>query len=618
MSAPRSMVGELRPSQLLYTYGIGSVVDLPHMSVMVMGLDDWDRGYTKPIHEDRLLAEVRHRLGQQVTGLCSPPSRDDANQGYFSAHTDHDLVGVPVAPFPRWLRCPACDLLAPMVSELFRLRTVPGRPDLTKYVHTSCNRRKQPAALPARFLLACSAGHLDDFPWRWFVHHGKTGCYGLLELRELGVLGEAAEVEVRCRTCGDKRRMVEAFGKDAIQNLPPCRGRRPQLRDFDESPCKEPPCTILLGASNSWFAVTVTTMFVPRSPKDELARVVDEHWNGLLADVDELPNLRFLRKRGELGAFGAYDDDTLWKAIEDRRSASPTAERRDIKQPEWDVLSAPNPKLNSTDFLLREVAPPRRWSQWIDKVVLAERMREVTAITHFTRIASPRDHADEGELARSTTLAPISRKPPEVVPATEVRGEGIFLRFSEEAVAEWSRNHAALEGAFRAAHTAWRRRRGIEPPEAAFPGLRFVLLHTFSHCLMRELALECGYNAASIRERIYSRDDGEDQPSMAGVLLYTAAADAEGTLGGLVRMGEPRELERLVTSALENATLCSSDPLCADHRPDADGSTIHGAACHACLFAPETSCERGNKYLERLVLVPTVTGGDDAFFPLGR
>ena len=183
----RQRVGELRPSQLLYTYGIGAVVDLPHLSVLVMGLDDWDTSYSKPIREDRLLNEVQRRLGPQVQRLLTPPMRDEPELGFSMAMDDHDAVGVPVAPFPRWVRCPACGLLPPVTSGLFRLRTVPGRPDLAKYVHTGCNKRNQPAVLPARFLLACEHGHLDDFPWHWFVHRAKRpDCAGNLELRGLG------------------------------------------------------------------------------------------------------------------------------------------------------------------------------------------------------------------------------------------------------------------------------------------------------------------------------------------------------------------------------------------------------------------------------------------------
>ena len=123
--------------------------------------------------------------------------------------------------------------------------------------------------------------------------------------------------------------------------------------------------------------------------------------------------------------------------------------------------------------------------------------------------------------------------------------------------------------------------------------------------------MECGYNSASIRERIYAEDDGVDP--QAGILLYTAAADSDGTLGGLVSLGEPENLKRLLDQALERTALCSSDPLCAEHEPKKD-SSLHASACHACSFVSETSCERNNRYLDRSLLVPTLRTSVKAFF----
>jgi hypothetical protein len=129
--------------------------------------------------------------------------------------------------------------------------------------------------------------------------------------------------------------------------------------------------------------------------------------------------------------------------------------------------------------------------------------------------------------------------------------------------------------------------------------------------LIRELALECGYNAASIRERVYADvEDGRDQ---AGFLIYTAAADSDGTLGGLVELGKPENLDRLLRQALDRSHICASDPLCAEHDPSKDQS-LHGAACHACSFVSETSCERGNRHLDRSLVVPTLENPDAAFF----
>jgi hypothetical protein len=279
------------------------------------------------------------------------------------------------------------------------------------------------------------------------------------------------------------------------------------------------------------------------------------------------------------------------------------------------VFSKPDPDRNGPDFKLREVEAPKAYSKFLSRVVLVERLREVRALTGFTRIESPGDLADEPDVAPEKRGS-LSRRPPDWVPASEVRGEGVFLQFNEKVLGEWLSEKATIEREkeFREAHRRWRQARKIEPAAADFPGCRYVLVHSFAHVLMRQFAIECGYSTASIRERIYARSPDEDGGPMAGILLYTAASDSEGTLGGLVALGEPQSLGRHIEQALEQARLCASDPLCVEHHPVRDGVTLHGAACHACLFAPETSCERGNKYMDRTLLVATFKEGGSPFF----
>ncbi|MBO9497596.1 DUF1998 domain-containing protein, partial [Thalassotalea sp. G20_0] len=161
-----------------------------------------------------------------------------------------------------------------------------------------------------------------------------------------------------------------------------------------------------------------------------------------------------------------------------------------------------------------------------------------------------------------------------------------------------------------AGHRGWRNARKLDPDEA-YPSIRYALLHTLAHLLIREMALECGYNAASIRERIYADTEGSQQ--QAGILIYTAAADSDGTLGGLVDLGKPENLGRLLESAFNRAKICSSDPLCSEHNPEKDRS-LHVACCHACGFVSETSCEKGNRYLDRSLVVPTLDCAEAAFF----
>ena len=173
------------------------------------------------------------------------------------------------------------------------------------------------------------------------------------------------------------------------------------------------------------------------------------------------------------------------------------------------------------------------------KVVLAERLREVRALTGFTRIESPGDYTELGDFPKEQRVR-LSRKDPKWVPTSEVRGEGIFLQFSEQAIEAWVKKTRERETEFFEAHKRWRKNRGLEP-DNGFPTMRYVLLHSLAHALIRQFAIECGYTTASIRgSGIYSRPPGSDGEPMAGVLLYTAAPDSEGTLGGLVALGDPK------------------------------------------------------------------------------
>jgi hypothetical protein len=494
---------------------------------------------------------------------------------------------------------------------LFELKLDPYRKDRSRYVHRICHKQgKKPSVVPARFLVACENGHLADFPWVEFVHRGKTDCHYQLRLDELGASGEVAEIQVKCIRCEKTRRMSDAFGEEGRNELARCRGRWPHLRRIDEHECKAQQRAILLGASNSWFPVTLSALTIPGTT-DKLGQLVEQNWT----ELSECESVREVKlKRKLLRGMAAYTEDQIWTAVEKRKAGEDEEddEAVDLREPEWKVFSAPDSSLHSRDFKLRVVESPKGYKHLLEKVVLAERLREARSLIGFTRIESPGDYSELSELPEEKRV-PLSAKQPTWVPTSAVRGEGVFLQFKEDAIAAWLKKMKRLDGEFFEAHRKWRVSRGLKPDDG-YPTVRYVLLHSLAHALIRQFSLECGYTTASIRERIYSRSASADHDPMAGILLYTAAPDSEGTLGGLVSLGEPKSLGRHLDQAIEAMKLCASDPLCAEHRPQRDGFALHGAACHACLFLPETSCERGNKYLDRSVLVSTVQEANLAFF----
>lgn len=604
-----SRVGNARPSHLVTSGGVGAVVDLPGMSVVVRGTDAWGLERAEAVDEPRLLEKVRDTLGAQVRALRAAPWDPQDSDDPWTR------TGVPVSPFPRWLRCPRCHRLGPLDPPgQFELVHRSGRrPDLAKWVHSTCQQQTQVreqrkrACLPARFLVVCEAGHLDEFPYVDFIHHGQEHpCSGpKLTMRDsASTLGP--RVTVRCLECDSSRNISEASGRDGSDSLPTCRGRHPHLQRFE--PCGRNLKLMVLGASNLWFSVTASALHLPQG--QTVTDLVAAHWDllgqqpnpdVLQAIVDGMGVLRGLRE---------IPVEQTWAVIERLRAeGGPTVAQAesDLLQAEWRLLAKPTTERQDEDFRATPTDTPVGYERLLDQVVLVTRLREVQALLGFTRLTAP----DRRELDPVNRLA-LGRGAPSWVPAFEQRGEGVFLQLREEEVHAWEArvaDHRRL-ASLRATFARWSANRD-RPVDPTFPVARFVLLHTLSHLLIRQVALECGYGSSSIRERLYV---GTPTEPATGVLLSTAASDSEGTLGGLVALGAPQILRRLLDQALDDARRCSSDPLCAEHVPVEPSETLHAAACHACLFASETSCEANNRWLDRAVVVDLTRDGL-AFLP---
>lgn len=356
----------------------------------------------------------------------------------------------------------------------------------------------------------------------------------------------------------------------------------------------------------------MSAMALPIGSGDETAEVVNDNWV-ILKSVNSRVELEIYMKANPAlqAALGPLKLDNVWEIIDARENVTTPTDAVDLLKPEWNLFTNPSVAPQSNEFRIRDEGVPEAYRGVLGRIVSVERLRQVIALIGFSRIEGP----DSGVASdvESVPASPLDAKnQPTWVPASEVRGEGIFIQIDEDTLTEWEAvaENSARERILRSAHEGWRVRRGITPANADWPGARYLLVHSLSHAIINQVALESGYATASIRERIYVRASDDPSQTMARVLLYTAAPDAEGTLGGLVRLPKTAAFDQILTNAIERTRLCSADPFCAEHEANAEEGVLHGAACHACLFVSETGCERGNRYLDRAVLTATMSAPD--------
>jgi hypothetical protein len=447
-------VGSARPSTLLYTYGPGAIVDLPQFTVMPAGLDDWERIWARRdgiprVHAPRLLDLARVMLGWQVTELRPFPWQPKSN-----ARSDEGRdLGVPARVFPQWLRCTGCDLLGPLTKFEYR-NTHPYRTDEACFEHVNCPGRRRAGrsdrsprrsssaarrlALPARYLLVCTDGHADEFPYDLWVHRGRACAKDEVPtLKMTDVTTGRGTATVECAGCGLTRSMSEALGATGRTKLPRCRGRHPHLDAFEADGCGNESWLMLVGASNLWFAATQSVIVMPHiSPaelKQDLADQMKAAVNVDLADYRGQP--KFLRPllAGKVDVTG-LDDAELMEVLELGLAPKPTESERRDRQQKWDPIELLLPEWA---YLQRDVLGPEHddpsglmlsprpldseLPSEITRVLAVDRLRKVNALFGFTRVDAM-DRVND----LPDRMAPLTRtNQPTWTVATEDRGEGI-------------------------------------------------------------------------------------------------------------------------------------------------------------------------------------------------
>jgi hypothetical protein len=593
----------IRRSATVSPFGVGAIFDFGDESLVAMDTYHW-QGHGEKIRLPRL----ENELG--VSHFLMAPVAQDRSSPYTKK--------VPYHRFPQWLFCTSCRRMV----WLDKSREKTGE-------HPRCEQcAKRSKLVPMRFVTACRGGHLGEVPWKRWAHstateHAQRQCQVVnlkFESRRSGG-GGLGSLWVVCQGCGTGRSLQGIARKDSLKGvIYDCENRQPWERPDppERQRCAEFPQVLQRGATNLYFPKVPSAIDIPdssRNAPDLLAENVKAHsfYSALKAMYSSTttpasnPAVEIAAQM--IATAIKCDVQAVIKVVTLELSPPPAAKPKGMDgllREEWDafmgVETTEDPRApfvaERADMApvlggISEEHPFRSLAACIDRVVLAKRIREVRALQGFER-----------QEPGSTMLRPDLDRTLGWLPGIEVFGEGIFVSLREQALSEWE---AAFAGPLASRIGAMQERR-LRSNLAFLPTCtpRFVVLHTLAHMLIRQLSFECGYASSSLRERIFAAEPKDDLGGMAGILIYTAEGDSEGSLGGLVREGQPERLFPTILTALQNARWCSADPIC--HELSVQGlQGLNRAACHACALVSETSCICANVLLDRAVLV-----GDDA------
>ena len=584
----------IRLSHTISPFGVGAIYDILGESFVASDTGRW-HGRGDRLHLQRL-ADV---LG--VTHFKSAPSK--------ATIFGRAPGGVPFHRFPQWLFCMRCRRMTRWSTRLESQSQ--GDPP-----RCAVNRR-HPRLVPMRFVLVCASGHLSDVPWDRWSHsrpatHSQRQCADrrLKFTSRRGAGGGLGSLMVTCESCQAMRSLEGIAMPESMRQIGyRCEGRQPWERADAGIDCDRAPQVVQRGASNVYFAQVESALDIPpqsdwSADADLVVNVTNHPLFPVLVSAPAGPAAKFVIKTIATSC-GSSEERIVAIAEAEIRNREGSQPRRpadtDLDDEEWlaflqdrteqderDRFQTRIASIRSSDAGREMEAVENELQLSVDRVVLATRLREVRALASFTRL-------QPAGVDVAVVRPHLMRTDIDWLPAIEVYGEGIFIALNEKRVREWEASTGVpatvslLRRRYDNAGATWLRE----------PSARFVLLHSLAHALVRQLAFECGYSSSSLRERIYCRDTPEHP--MAGLLIYTAAGDVEGSLGGLVRQGEPPRLARTLVDSLQSASWCSSDPICRETPSGFHG--LNQAACHACLLVSETSCIGNNALLDRRFLV---------------
>lgn len=620
----------VRASQAVLQYGVGAMVDFRDRTLMTAAPEYWS-GSVSHIRDERL-EKILH-----VDYFGKPGDKDDVK---FAE-------GISYVRFPEWYFCPNCRRFKPIgewVTE-YRAKSPKKAEEDPHMIQTmKCPKCFQELVV-ARIITACQEGHIDDFPWVKWVHcQNFGGPKEICSRPELTITTSSSASEglegltLKCLNCGAAASLRGAFDPGKFEELDKktdfrynfrCAGKHPWKHKTESCKSTEYPKVLQRGSSSVYFPVTESSLVIPpyssivTNKIDESAAyaeykaVIASYLStpGITAETIELlHNSQTQVYAQRIAQETAIPFDKVVGVLK-RKNAAPddgeysTASVK-YRAEEYEAITGET-VIEAEDYgeFYREGVDISAYNlPFLKSISLIHKVREVQALVGFTRL-KPVDSTDAP--GSQAVVVPVKEPDTKWYPAYDVRGEGIFIEFDSSSINNWRSENQFLAERVALLNDNYKKSFIGENHPREITG-KFLLLHTISHLLIKQLSFECGYGIASLKERIYC-SEAADGKEMAGILIYTACGDSEGTLGGLVRQGRSDTFPSIFNKAIENARTCSNDPVCSLSQGQGRDS-LNLAACYSCTLIPETSCEEFNCFLDRGVVVGTFDNPNLGFF----
>ncbi len=635
------MTDDIRRSQLAGVFGIGSLrITVGGTSMICASLDHWLTPYTKlntrfkpdSYHDDEWeIDEYRLRQNLGIDYFNNPPQFRE-QRGFGSALDNSEIV-IPYFLFPRYMYCSNNE----GSNSCGRLKPFPPTADIEKLEEDGklvCNECNFKAPVhQVNIITVCDNGHIDDFPWFEWAHIFKKeeNCSKNKLVFKQKVVSGIATQQVICGSCNANATLEECF-YNMDKRLPDlkCSGNTPWYGPNKKEDCELQPTAIYRSGSTVYNPVIFSSLYIPIGDGNERISELNDLFNTnfqlknwRIKHSQQLSSIDNEKKEEKIKAWAemiylplveskGYQLEEIEKVLKvqffGKDAVSFNEEEvlvksdQEYKEEEYKVLR----KDNDTLLLNTMVQDIKEYSddiqKYIKNIVLVSNLNETRALVDFTRKNGAFDIEDKNTWKLWEQLPSYGHR---WFPAVQNEGEGIFIEFNSKLIDEHSKKENVKKRLQKLEENA--QNEEDDSFKGYVPNLDLLFVHTFSHLLINEMAFYSGYNTASIAERLYVKQ--EQGIDMCGLLIYTAAGDEEGTLGGLVKLGLPEMLDELFEKAMEKARWCSTDPICNEVGTQGPFNKNLGA-CHSCALLPETSCNTRNSFLDRGVVVGTQNDRD--------